>query len=147
MDAKDILCGFIEELDRRNISLTDSIDKFTFMMEMYVTNILSLKFSDPFDLQASNNVEDMTYNTELFRLMQQYTVYPIYDLYKLNVNEWLDQPAHIVRFQLEMAREFKAANKQVNLSEGEDDIIIDETHKVNRTTMAGDDPLPFKRKF
>ena len=148
IDAKDVLCGFIAELDQRNLVLSDAIDKAQFLMEMYVTNILSLKINSPMDLIQSNDVEDLTENTELYRLMQQYTVYPIWDLYKLNVNEWLDQPWKDLQFQLKMAKAFKKLTDiKPDLGENDEDVIaVDETHVIQRAMIEGAKPA-FKRNF
>lgn len=146
VDAKDILCGFVAELDRRNLVLSDSIDRHQFLMEMYVTNILSLKFNHPADLIESNDVEDLTENNELFRLMQQYTIYPIWDLYKLSLKEFLDQPCKDIRFQLKMARDLQKLNKANPIVEDEEMIALDETHQISRSQLEAGGPV-FKKSF
>lgn len=148
VDAKDILCGFIEELDRRNQVLTDVVDKAQFLMEMYVTNILSLKVTSPSDLIQSNDVEDLTLNNELYKLMQQYTVYPIWDLYKLSLNDWLDQPPKDMEFQLKMARAFKKQTEVKNNNPLDEDnlenVAVDEAQIVAQIEQA---KPTFKRNF
>lgn len=148
VDAKDILVGFIAELDKRNLVLETAESRFEFMMEMYVTNILERTVKDPFDLICSNDVEDLSENTMLFQWMQQYTVYPIYDLYKLNVNEWLDQPVHIIEFQLKMAKQFQVRSKKdANNMIGGDGktIMMDEAHELN--TVTNEVKHTFKKQF
>lgn len=148
VDARDILCGFVQELDNRNLVLSESIDRAQFMMEMYVTNILGITINDPSDLISTNDVEGLTENNELNKLTQQYTIYPIWDLYKLNLNEWLDQPPKNLEFQLKMAMAYKAANTKTELLGEEDEIVMDETHRVERATLVEDEYKPkFKRQF
>lgn len=149
VDAKDILCGFIAELDKRNLVLTDAGDRFEFLMEMYVSNILELTINEPYDLIKSNDVEDLTENTQLYRLMQQYTVYPIYDLYKLNWLEFVNQSWAEIEFQLKMARKFQQDSKvkKDDFEDGENDVVLDESHIVNKATSEVRLKPTFKKHF
>lgn len=118
-------------------------------MEMYVRNILELPVNEPFDLIKSNDVEDLTEHTQLYRLMQQYTVYPIYDLYKLNWIEFINQSWTEIEFQLKMARKFQkdsAINKDL-LNDGNNDVVIDESHIVNVATNEVRARPNFKKSF
>lgn len=118
-------------------------------MEMYVKNILELPVNEPYDLIKSNDVEDLTEHTQLYRLMQQYTVYPIYDLYKLNWKEFINQSWAEIEFQLKMARKFQkdsAINKNI-LDDGNNDIALDESHVVNTVTNEVKVRPNFKKSF
>jgi hypothetical protein len=147
VDAKDILCGYVEELDRRNMVLTDALDRKQFLMEMYVTNVLGLTINEPYDIIASNDVEDLPEHTLRFKLMQQYTVLPIYDLYKLNWKEFFDQDWADIEFQIKMARKFQQASKiKGNPEDDEEDIMVDESHVINMKTSEVKRPA-FKKHF
>ncbi len=139
----ELLCSYIAILDERNVTLTTAADRHEFILEMYVSNVLKLPVRDGFDLYASNDVEDLTYNTEYFRLMQQYTILPIYDLYKLNVIEWLNQPWPEIQFQLKMARHYQSIMSKASndLAKENESIMIDESHRYEMKRPE------FKRNF
>ena len=144
LDTAELLCGFIQTLDERNIYLTTASERFEFLMEMYVTQVLGLNVVDAFDLIKSNDVEDLSYNTDYYRIMQQYTIYPIYDLYKLSWDKFIEQSYRDIQFQLKMAREYQTATKpNVNQDPEEQEIMVDESHAAKVATAQP----RFKKSF
>lgn len=146
LDTSDLLCSFISELDERGVYLTTSAERHAFLMEMYVTKVLGLNLRDDFSLIESNNVEDLSHNTEYYRTMQQYTILPIWDLYKLTWDKFIEQPWVDIQFQLKMARKFKestATHKPGELESIEREVMLDESHIAK---VAAEEPQ-FKRNF
>lgn len=145
LDVTDLLCGFIQELDNRNIYLTTASERFEFMMEMYVTQVLDNEVNDAFDLFRGSNKEDLPYNTEYYRIMQQYTIWPIYDLYKLTWDKFIEQSWADIQFQLKMARQWKEeVSRETNkLAQEEKHIMLDESHSYK---LANEGPS-FKKQF
>lgn len=144
LNTTDLLCGFIQKLDERNIYLSTAAERFEFLLEMYVTDVLGLPVNSAFDLIASNNVEDLYYNTHFYRTMQQYTILPIWDLYKLTWDKFIAQPYPVIEFQLRMARAYKESVERLgNPGDDEKEIMLDENHKVSIPTKHPE----FKRSF
>ena len=143
LELTDLLCGYVEELDKRNVYLTTAAERKAFLMEMYITHVLGLTYKDGFDLIKSNNVEDLTENTDYYRLMQQYTVYPIYDLYKLSWLDFINQSWKDIEFQLKMARQYNEgiAKMKNDMNNEETTVIVDERNKATIPERQ------FKRNF
>lgn len=149
MDPIDLLKLYVKILDDRNLVLTTPDSRFEFMQEMYVTHVLGRKVETAFDLIASNDVEDLSQNTRLFQLMQQYTIYPIWDLYKLTWDKFIEQPMEHVEFQIKMAKKFQIESKAAgkNLLEDENTVTLDESTKVNMITNEVIQNHQFKKSF
>lgn len=149
MDPFDLLKLYVKILDDRNLVLTTPDSRFEFMQEMYVIHVLGRKIESAFDLIASNDVEDLSQNTRKFQLMQQYTIYPIWDLYKLTWDKFYEQPMEDIEFQIKMAKKFQTESKAAgkDLLEDENIVAIDESTKVNTLTNEVIQNHQFKKSF
>lgn len=93
-----------------------------YLGNLYQEDILGRKVKDAWTQFEMNPVEHLTYNTMHYEYMQLYTTYDIYELYKLNWNEWFDQPIYDVEFQLKIARQLYAIKqKELNKNQNETD--------------------------
>lgn len=139
----------MKTLDDRNLVLNTPDARYEFLMEMYVTHVLGHEVKSPFDLIASNDVEDLSFNTRKYQLMQQYTVYPVYELYKLTWDKFFEQSMQDMEFQIRMAKKFQEESKagQKDLLGGENTVAVDESHQIDLVTNEVSRIMPFKKNF